>query len=164
MLKKLTASVIAMAIFTTGCASIVSKSSYPITIDSTPEASYFAIYNEAGEKIHTGKTPSRITLEAGDSYFSKAHYTLKYKKKGYQEQTIKVTPYLDGWFYGNLVFGGLVGVLIVDPLTGAMYKLPEAITVNLSKSKSAKLENQTITFMFLDDVHPNQRKNLVKVN
>ena len=49
-------------------------------------------------------------------------------------------------------------------MTGAMYKLPENVNAELSKSKSAKLENQTITLMFLDDVHPNQRKNLVKVN
>ena len=31
---------------------------------------------------------------------------------------------------GNLVFGGLIGYIIVDPLTGAMWKLDERFVVN----------------------------------
>ena len=54
--------------------------------------------------------------------------------------------------------------MVIDPISGAMFKLPETVQSDLSKSGSAQLENQTITFMLLDDVHPNQRKNLVKVN
>ena len=33
--------------------------------------------------------------------------------------------YLNGWYIGNVVFGGLIGLLIVDPETGAMWRLDE---------------------------------------
>jgi hypothetical protein len=45
---------------------------------------------------------------------------------------------VDGWYFGNLLFGGLIGLLIVDPATGAMYKLePNEINCNLVSSAVA---------------------------
>ena len=167
MLKKFTVTAVAAALLTTtGCASIVSDSTYPVSIRSNPDNSSFAIYDEKGDKVHSGRTPTTVTLKAGDGYFSKAKYTLKFKKNGYEEQTVSLNPELDGWYIANILLGfpGLIGILVIDPISGAMFKLPETVQSDLSKSGSAQLENQTITFMLLDDVHPNQRKNLVKVN
>lgn len=49
---------------------------------------------------------------------------------------------LSGWYFGNLVFGGLIGMLIVDPLTGAMYNLkPEKIEQPLTASQSEVIRN-----------------------
>jgi hypothetical protein len=40
---------------------------------------------------------------------------------------------LSGWYFGNILIGGLIGLLIVDPLTGAMYDLePENIEQSLT--------------------------------
>jgi hypothetical protein len=36
---------------------------------------------------------------------------------------------------GNIVFGGLIGLLIVDPATGAMWKLEETQVINLAKNQ-----------------------------
>ncbi|HEY5968354.1 MAG TPA: hypothetical protein VIU35_10260, partial [Chitinophagaceae bacterium] len=36
---------------------------------------------------------------------------------------INVECKLNGWYFGNLLIGGLIGLLIVDPATGAMYRL-----------------------------------------
>lgn len=39
-----------------------------------------------------------------------------------------------GWVWGNILFGGLIG-LVVDASTGGMYKLtPEQITAELEES------------------------------
>ena len=38
---------------------------------------------------------------------------------------------LDAWYWGNILFGGLIGWFFVDPVTGAMYKLPERTSANL---------------------------------
>lgn len=39
---------------------------------------------------------------------------------------------MDGWYFGNILFGGLIGFLIVDPATGAMYTLkPDTLNVHL---------------------------------
>jgi hypothetical protein len=39
---------------------------------------------------------------------------------------------MDGWYLGNIVFGGLVGLLVVDPLTGAMWKLDPTMNADLT--------------------------------
>lgn len=36
---------------------------------------------------------------------------------------------MNGWYIGNLLFGGIIGLLIVDPATGAMWTLiPRKLT------------------------------------
>lgn len=30
---------------------------------------------------------------------------------------------MNGWYVGNILFGGVLGLLIIDPATGAMYSL-----------------------------------------
>ena len=32
---------------------------------------------------------------------------------------------MNGWYLGNIIFGGLIGALIVDPATGAMWTFKE---------------------------------------
>ena len=39
---------------------------------------------------------------------------------------------LDEMYWGNCLIGGLIGMLLIDPATGAMYKLQENIWVNLT--------------------------------
>jgi hypothetical protein len=46
-----------------------------------------------------------------------------YTKNGYDTKTVPVEFKLDGWYFGNILLGGLIGMLIIDPATGAMYKL-----------------------------------------
>lgn len=43
---------------------------------------------------------------------------------------------MDGWYIGNLLFGGLIGMLIVDPATGAMYKLDDSVYATLPVNPS----------------------------
>ena len=38
---------------------------------------------------------------------------------------------MDGWYIGNIVFGGLIGWLVVDPASGAMWKLQDSVHGNL---------------------------------
>jgi hypothetical protein len=45
---------------------------------------------------------------------------------------------MDGWYIGNILFGGLIGILIVDPLTGAMWKLDDVVYGNLSPNHESK--------------------------
>jgi hypothetical protein len=45
---------------------------------------------------------------------------------------LKIKSKIDGWYFGNLIFGGLIGLVIVDPLTGSMWTLsPRELTYNL---------------------------------
>lgn len=44
-------------------------------------------------------------------------------KEGYNTAALPLRTSVDGWYWGNFLFGGLIGFLIVDPVTGAMFKV-----------------------------------------
>lgn len=123
-----------LASLSTGCSTIVSKSDYAVAINSQPEGAEFTIVNRNGENVHQGMTPSTVTLSASSGYFKGETYTIELNKQGYAPQSFTLKSGVDGWYFGNLVFGGLIGMLIVDPATGAMYNLPERVDVSLDQS------------------------------
>jgi hypothetical protein len=106
------------------CATIIGSTTQPVTFKSTPEGATISITNRAGEKIHTGLTPATVTLNRGAGYFKAESYTVRYEKAGYEPKEFSVAGNVNGWYFGNIIFGGLVlGMLIVDPLSGAMFTL-----------------------------------------
>ena len=117
MKKLLTVLLIGLAGILTGCASIISDSDYPVTFQSKEGQSY-KVKNEAGQTMLSGLGTQTITLKAGGG-FSCHDYIVD---AGCNSSTVQSS--LDGWLWGNLVFGGLVG-LVVDPATGAACKLPQ---------------------------------------
>ena len=121
-----------MAFAVTGCASIVSDSKYPVAVTSSPSGAAYEIVNEGGVSVRSGVTPDEVTLRAGAGYFDGEKYTVTYRKDGYTSSTQTLESGIDGWYWGNIVIGGLIGMLIVDPATGAMYTLPEKINSTLT--------------------------------
>jgi hypothetical protein len=153
------------AVLCQGCASIISKSKYPVSISSTPSNASVTIFNKKGEAIHTATTPTTVTLKAGAGWFSGEDYTVKFTKQGYKPYEARIERGLDGWYvFGNILFGGLVGWVIVDPLTGAMWTLDD-LHVSLDPSTSACLPNQNqLKIVTLDQVPDNLRSRLVRIN
>lgn len=43
---------------------------------------------------------------------------------------------LDGWYWGNMLAGGVLGMIIIDPMTEAMWKLNPTIFVELESTQS----------------------------
>lgn len=58
----------------------------------------------------------------GAGYFSPHAYKARISKPGYQTRTVDIQPGMNPWYFANILIGGVVGMIIVDPLTGAMYK------------------------------------------
>lgn len=121
-----------------GCASIVSKSEWPVTVQSNPSGARCVIAKENGVEIHRGETPLTTVLSAKGGYFSSQDYTITCEKEGHQTTQALMPSSLNGWYWGNIVFGGLIGILIVDPATGAMWKLDETKVVNLAKLQATE--------------------------
>jgi len=61
---------------------------------------------------------------------------------------------VNGWYFGNVIFGGLIGLLAVDPATGAMYTLkPKEISTTLDALKvSRNGRERTLTVILVEDV------------
>jgi hypothetical protein len=115
--------IIAISAFLSSCASIVSRTKWPLAVDSKPEGVHVSITNRSGREVFVGKTPVVTTLKSGSGFFGKESYTVALTYKGTETRKINVECKLNGWYFGNLLIGGLIGMLIVDPATGAMYRL-----------------------------------------
>lgn len=160
----ITLMLISSFIVLSGCASIVSKSSYPISINSTPSGAKITVKDKKGKEVYLGNTPANFKLAAGAGYFAKASYTVTFEMDGYDTKSVPVNFKLDGWYFGNIVFGGLIGILIVDPATGAMWKLDtEAINETLSKS-SASIDEPSLRVFGYNDIPENWKEKLVRIN
>ena len=122
------------ALLSVGCASILSKSDYPVTFNSNPPGANISIVNKKGKEIYKGKTPYTVTLPASSGFASGARYDVTANKEGHFEAKGTLSSGLDGWYIGNILFGGLLGILIVDPATGAMFNLVDEFTINLQKT------------------------------
>jgi hypothetical protein len=155
---------LAAALILSSCASIVSKSSYPISINSSPSEAKITIKDKKGIEIYTGTTPATLKLKAGAGFFSKARYQVTFEKQGYDKKVVPIEFKLDGWYFGNLLFGGPIGLLIVDPATGAMFKLEtEFLNETLTKSVT-NINPQEFRFLDLNDIPSEWKNHLVLVS
>lgn len=154
-----------LLLFATSCATIVSKSSYPVTINSAPSEAKIVIKDKKGIEVFKGQTPATLKLNAGSGFFSKAHYQVEFSKKGYETMMLPINFKLDGWYFGNILFGGFIGFLIIDPATGAMWKLDtEFINATLIQSESAStIEKKEMKIYSLNEIPAEWKKHLVKI-
>ncbi|MFN7142048.1 MAG: hypothetical protein ACK4UN_22235, partial [Limisphaerales bacterium] len=134
----------ALALAFTGCASIVDSGYKNITVSSEPSGAKATVYDRNGSVILTRSTPAVFTLERSAGYFTPAHYRLRLEHKGYQPAELELKSTMNGWYLGNVLFGGLIGLLIVDPATGAMWtfnpkhvhQVLQSSTASVNKDKS----------------------------
>jgi len=118
------------------CATIIKGGSQDVSVQSDPSGATVVIYDSANQEVWSSTTPTTVELDRGDGFFRAATYRVDVSLDGYETSTVEITGSINGWYAaGNLVLGGLIGWLIVDPLTGAMYNLrPENIDVGLSRA------------------------------
>src|SRR5690606_1944201 len=140
----------------TGCASILGDNQYPVSINSSPSGVAFEISNRSGRVIHSGTTPGTVTLDSSAGYFKGEKYTIRFSQNGYTETSAPLSSQVSGWYWGNILFGGLVGMLIVDPVTGSMYRLPPEVNVNLQPQS----DSASLTILSIDELSLAQRERL----
>jgi len=64
---------------------------------------------------------------------------MRFAKDAYQAREVTVRGEIEGWYFGNIIFGGLIGLLAVDPATGAMYTLKPNSVGTLDSLRSREL-------------------------
>ena len=157
--------VLSVAILSLGaCATIVSNTQWPVNINSNPDGANFTIINDSGQTIYSGTTPANIILNSNAGYFKKAVYTIKYEKVGYETKTYQLVSIINGWYFGNILLlqAGLIGFFIIDPLSGAMYRLPEAVNISLDADKHSS--NNQLRIMSLSELSAKQKEKLIRLN
>lgn len=138
-MKKILVSAIAPVLFLSGCATIMGDSAQTVPIQSQPSGATFKIQDELGNVVQSGVTPANVSLPKGNGkYFGKKQYQVSFEKQGYQPLVYKLQTSPNGWYLGgNLIFGGLLGYLIVDPLSnGKMFTIsPKKVDVPLKAAE-----------------------------
>jgi hypothetical protein len=109
-------------LFSAGCATIVSGGSQKVRLTSNPSGAMVTVDGST----QRATTPGEIVLPRNTS-----GYVLHFRKEGYEDSKQRLQSTMNGWVWGNLVFGGLIG-LIVDFSSGAANSLtPGAVHVEM---------------------------------
>lgn len=136
-----------LVLILTSCATIFSGTQQNVKFSSNPSVATVFIDN-----IEVGKTPFEIKLNR-----NKEH-NIMLKLEGYQTYQTSITKKINGWFWGNILIGGLIGV-IVDASTGAMYKLtPKEINAEMNNGIVFKSYGKDIFIAISLDIDPNWEK------
>jgi hypothetical protein len=124
---------IVLALSLSACATIMHGSSQEVGISSTPTSATVTVDDK-----ELGKTPVVAKLKR------KQNHIVKINLDGYKPYETTLTRKTSGWVWGNIVFGGLIG-LAVDAGTGSLYKLtPEQVAAQLPAGTTAKLAKDGI--------------------
>jgi hypothetical protein len=117
-----------------GCASIISDSKYLVTFSSDPLGANVIVRNELGQPIYQGETPLTVVLDAHEGYFKGMDYVAHFEMPGCDAVDARPERSIDEWYWCNIFFGGLIGCLIVDPATGAMWEFEPRVNVAMIRN------------------------------
>ncbi len=122
MKRKIYLGSILFCYFLSSCASIVSGSTQEVKFSSNPSGAIVWV-----DGVNLGLTPVTSKLKR-----NKKSQKVKIELEGYKTQEIVLERKLNGWFFGNILLGGIIGI-VVDASTGAMYSLsPKELEVELA--------------------------------
>ena len=139
--------VLIVAVLLNSCATIINGTSQQVNITSTPIEAKVII---DGEEL--GKTPFIADLKRKDNHI------VKIELDGYKTEVITLNGKTSGWFFGNCLLGGVIG-MAVDAITGGMYKLqPEEIKKTLNVDEQRTLNDGTLYIQFVMNPDPKWEK------
>jgi hypothetical protein len=114
------------------CASIVHQTTQQVPVASNPPGA--AVTVACGDVNNDPKlvTPTVVTVHR-----KPAHCSISLAKEGYEPANVDLRREMSGWYLGNVIFGGIIG-LIVDAANGAMYnRLPNKVDVQLAPATTS---------------------------
>ncbi len=116
---------VGLLLIQSGCATVVSGKTQDVTIRSNPTGAKVLI-----DGVMDGQTPMIANLSR------KQRHSIDILH-GSQKVTRATTRGFNWWYLGNIILGGLIG-LIVDPCTGAMHNVkPDTIYVDFNAADPA---------------------------
>ena len=112
--------------------------------------------------MSTGVTPATITLNSSEGYFQPAKYVVEFNRKGVT-QSVPLNASINGWYFANFLFGGIIGLLIVDPATGAMWRLDDNAIATFNQTAEVP-DHRGLRIVTVDQISLSMRKHLVALN
>jgi hypothetical protein len=108
-----------------GCATITKGSSQPVTVQTDPAGATCTLTRDGGTVAVVNPTPGTVTV-------GKSHTDLAVRctKDGYIDAVGTIGSKFQPMTFGNILFGGLVGI-VVDAASGATAEYEPTITIVL---------------------------------
>jgi len=149
-----------------GCATIVHGGPRSVSVASTPSGAKVSIFDRSNALVQQSTTPFIAQLPTRYGYFKGQQYRLVFELPAHQSAAVSLKSTVSGWYAGNLLFGGLIGMLIVDPLTGAMYNLtPDKIEQPLTPSQAQILRTgDGVLVMLASQATERERAEMLRIN
>ncbi len=146
MLKLAGTVVVPVAVW--ACATIMHGSSQEISISSQPTGATVTVDGQPA-----GTTPIAARLRRKDIH------RVTITMDGYQPFEMVTTRKTSGWVWGNIVFGGLIG-LAVDAITGGLYDVkPDQIAAQMARTgASATLRDADLYVLLVREPDPSWRR------
>lgn len=157
------------AMMLAACSTIINGSTQDVALSTDPSDAVVRVLKKDGEVVYEGRTPATVPLKRGNGYFAGAEYKVEFTKPGYKTATATITSEVGkGWYMFGNILTGLIGWVVIDPASGAMWNLtPETLTAALGSNKAALGEpsNETsLRIVLLKDVPEALRGDLVRIN
>lgn len=131
----------------TACGSIINTSNQKINVASDPSEAKIIV---DGQKV--GKTPMTVTLARKDNHI------IQIELEGYETEVITLNRETDGWFWGNCLLGGVIGMGI-DAITGGMYELkPNEIQRELQQKQNISFDGDNLIIKVVFSPNPEWEK------
>ncbi len=162
----LTVVVSCCGLFSGGCASIVHSGNRTITISTDPAGAKATITKAGGDVVTVNKTPCTVSLDPKRGYFKGQSFVLKLELEGHKTVELQLQPAVSGWFFGNILFGGVIGMLAVDPVTGSMWNIePDKIEQQLVTAQAAAIEGRGgFVIVLASTLTTGERAAMIRVN
>ncbi|MDR2481060.1 MAG: hypothetical protein LBD07_02040 [Spirochaetaceae bacterium] len=144
-----------------GCGTMAGAQSSETIIKSQKDSVDFELFDSSGNLVAAGRTPQSVQLKSG-SGFVPAKYTIKYKKTGSEgTHSFSAEGNTTAIIQDALCLLVGVGVVfyVIDAATGALYKVPESITI-----QDIAYHPGEITILSMDDIKPEMRRYLIPVS
>ncbi|HEX9139898.1 MAG TPA: hypothetical protein VF848_08915 [Steroidobacteraceae bacterium] len=167
MLRQILAVLTASAcIVMAGCATIVHGGARPVSVASTPPGAKVSIYDRDNKLVLTSTTPFVAQLNPKYAYFKGQNYRLVFEMPAHATAEVWLDSTVSGWYWWNFLFGGLIGMVIVDPLTGAMFNLtPDKIEQPLTASQTEVIRDRKgLLVVMASQLTEHERAAMVRIN
>jgi hypothetical protein len=131
---------LAIVMLASGCATVVKGTSQTLTMTTDPEGAICTM-SRNGEVVGViNPTPGSVRVDK-----SSTGIELICKKQGYLDTETKIDSTLQGWTFGNIILGGIIGV-IVDAGSGAMHEYRSTIEIKLVPESFPTAESRDAFF------------------
>ena len=150
-------------VFSSGCATILSKGTYPVYVNSNPAKASLVIRDSNSEVVFQGETPATIKLKASEGFFKAAAYSFEFTLPGYATKIRTINATIDPYYLLNLLGPNPLGLLIIDPLTGAMWKLKKDYLIEELNVQTAATDATPLKVLLLADVPHELRAEMIPI-